>query len=175
MYTFTISDKGADIDSAVTRSLLALAAVTTLLYSSSRYYFINVAVAGILLAAAVFVKKLLLKLKGNTILLLLIAAILVLFVTRSFIFPLIMVLCGLLVKKLYITPGISITTQGVSIKKMQGNQQHHWDEFSNIILKDNLLTLDFKNNKLLQLTISEGDNKIDEYSFNIFCSGLVGV
>jgi hypothetical protein len=175
MYTFTINDKDADINAAIARSLLALAAVTTLLYSSNLHYFINAATGVMLLAAAIFVKKLLLKLKGNTILLLLIAAILVLSVTRSFIFPLIMVVCGLLVKKLYVTPVITLTPQGVSITKMQGNQRHQWDEFTNIILKDNLLTLDFKSNKLLQLTISESDNKVDEYSFNNFCSGLAGV
>jgi hypothetical protein len=33
--------------------------------------------------------------------------------------------------------------------------QHAWGEFSNIILRDGLLTLDFANNKLVQLEIDK--------------------
>ena len=32
-------------------------------------------------------------------------------------------------------------------------KKYQWDQFSNVVLKDNILTLDFKNNKLLQAEI----------------------
>ena len=41
-----------------------------------------------------------------------------------------------------------------------------WGEFMNIILKDNILTFDFKNNKVLQQQIL--DNGLDEKYFNKF-------
>ena len=42
-----------------------------------------------------------------------------------------------------------------------------WSKFTNVMLRDNILTLDFRNNKLLQLEIEDG-KKIDERMFNKF-------
>lgn len=46
-----------------------------------------------------------------------------------------------------------------------------WGELNNMILKDGLLTIDFKNNKIAQATIINGENDydIDEKEFNEFC------
>lgn len=47
---------------------------------------------------------------------------------------------------------------------------YSWDEVSNVILKDDVLTIDLKNNKLLQSTISaESAAVINEDEFNAFC------
>lgn len=43
-----------------------------------------------------------------------------------------------------------------------------WKELNNVILKDGLLTIDFKNNKLIQQLIDE-TNTIDENEFNEYC------
>jgi hypothetical protein len=46
---------------------------------------------------------------------------------------------------------------------------YEWNELDNLILKDNILTIDFKNNKLLQFTLNEADNKnLDDANFNRF-------
>lgn len=42
-----------------------------------------------------------------------------------------------------------------------------WNVFSNVIIKDKILTLDFKNNHLLQVEIEEPKN-INENEFNLF-------
>jgi hypothetical protein len=48
-------------------------------------------------------------------------------------------------------------------------KQFLWDEVENLILKDNILTIDFKNNKLLQFTLLEADNEnLNEADFNSF-------
>ena len=44
-----------------------------------------------------------------------------------------------------------------------------WDSISNVILKDGVLTIDFKNNKLLQATISDNWNIDEVKAFNQFC------
>lgn len=44
-----------------------------------------------------------------------------------------------------------------------------WDEVNNVILKDGLLTIDFKNNKLFQHIILNSDEDISEKEFNEFC------
>jgi hypothetical protein len=45
--------------------------------------------------------------------------------------------------------------------------EFQWSRFTNVMLRDNILTLDFRNNKLLQLEI-EDEKKIDEKVFNEF-------
>lgn len=48
-------------------------------------------------------------------------------------------------------------------------KKYTWPEFSNVILKDNLLTLDFKNNKVLQREIEPHISNVNEAEFNQFC------
>ena len=48
-------------------------------------------------------------------------------------------------------------------------KKYEWNEFSNVLLKDNLLTLDFKNNKIIQAEI-EPFQDINEEDFNSSCS-----
>lgn len=45
-----------------------------------------------------------------------------------------------------------------------------WQELSNLILKDGLLTIDFKSNKILQGEIIPADPEVNEKEFNEFCS-----
>ncbi len=44
-----------------------------------------------------------------------------------------------------------------------------WFKFQNIVLKDGLLTLDFKNNKIIQTTIDKEVNLQEEENFNLYC------
>lgn len=44
-----------------------------------------------------------------------------------------------------------------------------WAEMENVILKDNLLTIDFKTNKIIQVEIVENGRVVDETEFNRFC------
>lgn len=176
MYTFSIKDNSPDINVVVTRSLLALAAIISLLYQNNQFYFINIAAAVTLIIAAIFINRLLKKSPFNTGILLGLAALILFIATRSIAFAAIMVLCGLLVKKIYKNPLVTVNSKGISITKMLGNPMHEWSEFNNIILKDNLLTLDFKNNKLLQLNLTEKtENRVDENLFNTFCSGFIDI
>lgn len=64
---------------------------------------------------------------------------------------------------------ILLQVNEAGIKQTQGpfKKMYDWELLSNIILKDGLLTLDFKNNKILQYEIRQ---KEDEDEFNIFCS-----
>ena len=44
-----------------------------------------------------------------------------------------------------------------------------WTDFHQILLKDGILTLDFKNNKLIQEELLENNNDFSEKQFNDFC------
>ena len=50
-------------------------------------------------------------------------------------------------------------------------RRYAWTDFNNVILKDGLLTLDFKNNKLLQKEVAddEDEDDADEEEFNMYC------
>ena len=47
-------------------------------------------------------------------------------------------------------------------------KKYQWSELSNIILKDNILTMDFNNNKIIQ---GELENEVGQKEFNAFVSG----
>ncbi len=44
-----------------------------------------------------------------------------------------------------------------------------WEQLNNLILKDGIVTIDFKNNKLIQQPIDENKTYINEKEFNEFC------
>ncbi|GAO44471.1 hypothetical protein [Flavihumibacter petaseus] len=48
-------------------------------------------------------------------------------------------------------------------------KKYHWKDFSNIVLRDNLLTLDFVNNRLLQRETIDEEGDADEDEFNAYC------
>lgn len=48
-------------------------------------------------------------------------------------------------------------------------RSYEWTDFNNIILKDSLLTLDFKNNRLLQRETVDDDDDAGEDEFNDYC------
>ncbi len=169
MYTFIIKEDGPDLDVIITRSMLVLAAVASLFFRTDTYFIINIFAALVLLFGAVFIKVLLVKLKGNKMVLLLFSAILLFIATQAITFTLILLFYGYLAKFLKKQPIILIAENGVTIKKLLSNTTFSWAEFSNIVLKDNLLTLDFKNNKLIQVKVDEKQTTIDEYGFNEFC------
>jgi len=53
-------------------------------------------------------------------------------------------------------------------------RKYDWSAFHNIVLKDGLLTLDFRNNRLFQKEVMEDeDDDGDEDEFNDYCRGRI--
>ena len=48
-------------------------------------------------------------------------------------------------------------------------RRYSWADFNNVILKDDLLTLDFKNNRLLQRETIDEEGDAEEDEFNAYC------
>jgi hypothetical protein len=54
-------------------------------------------------------------------------------------------------------------------------KEFSWNELDNLILKDGILTIDFCNNKLMQFTLNQSDNKeLNETAFNEFVKKNIG-
>jgi hypothetical protein len=54
-------------------------------------------------------------------------------------------------------------------------KQYDWKDFSNIVLRDNLLTLDFRNNKLFQRETIDEEGDAGEEEFNNYCEERIGL
>lgn len=49
-----------------------------------------------------------------------------------------------------------------------------WKDIEQVLIKDNVLTIDLKNNKLIQISISEEENeKLEHQAFNAFCNASI--
>lgn len=65
------------------------------------------------------------------------------------------------------TAGFS--SSGVHIKRVFKTVTISWKELDNVILKDNLLTIDLRSNKIIQAELLAGNGAVDEKAFNLFC------
>lgn len=68
---------------------------------------------------------------------------------------------------------IQIAETGVHITRVFKTVTFPWAAMDNVILKDSLLTIDFKTNKIIQVEIAETAQAIDEAEFNKFCTGQI--
>jgi hypothetical protein len=64
---------------------------------------------------------------------------------------------------------INISAEGIRYKPYLNTKFHEWTEFQQVLIRDGLLTLDFRNNRLIQMEIKEEKAGIDELGFNNFC------
>lgn len=68
---------------------------------------------------------------------------------------------------------VLFTEDGIHLTRLFKTVIFPWTEMDNVILKDNLLTIDFKTNKIIQVEILENSRMIDETAFNLFCIDLI--
>ena len=63
---------------------------------------------------------------------------------------------------------IVVSESNVILPGLTGHRIVEWGQLTNVIKRDDLLTLDFKNNKLMQVQIINS-NDVAENEFNQFC------
>ncbi len=61
------------------------------------------------------------------------------------------------------------STESIIITKLLFKKAYNWSEAENVILKDNLLSVDLKNNHLMQAEITGDNFESNEEEFNQFC------
>lgn len=167
MYSFKIKADALDIDIPAVRSLLVLAAIIIAVSRNNTIYAVNIVACIVLLMAAFIAEVILVKYRVHTLLVIGAAALLLGVCTFNIIFPAIMMAAAFAVRHFYVPPTVQASENGIRIKKTFADRLHEWASFNHIVLKDGLLTLDFKNNKVLQLEIA---GTADENSFNSFCA-----
>ena len=172
-FIIPLKDNNQEIDAAVCRALLLLSFFVTFFYKSEANYVVTILVGLVLLTAAIFTKYIFFKLNIKKITLLGATAILLFAATYTFTFPLLLLLFGMLTNLLHKTPFITLDATEVRINKVLSNKGYSWQEFSNIVLKDNLLTIDFKNNTIFQVEIDSSAAGINEDALNSFCNACL--
>lgn len=65
---------------------------------------------------------------------------------------------------------VLFSDEGIHLTRVFKTAVFLWTEMDNVILKDNLLTIDFKTNKIIQVEIAEQSRAVDEMAFNLFCN-----
>lgn len=75
---------------------------------------------------------------------------------------------GLLEKQVKFPDEIGFSEETVVINSFP-KKKFNWTDIQNVILKDNLLTVDFKNNKLIQKELNEEVSPLIVQEFNEFC------
>lgn len=83
---------------------------------------------------------------------------------------LLMALFGMLMRR---NPRVVVDEKGV---KVTGTWVtfYKWEKFERVLLKDGMLTLDFRNNRLFQeQLLPDSSAAVDENDFNIFCENMI--
>ena len=65
---------------------------------------------------------------------------------------------------------VSFSEKGVELTRLFKTIIYPWQQMDNVILKDNLLTIDFISNKIIQAETVENTETADEINFNVFCT-----
>jgi hypothetical protein len=65
---------------------------------------------------------------------------------------------------------VSFSDEEIQMTRVFKTVAFPWSAMQNVVLKDNLLTIDFKTNKIIQVEIIEGGRTVDEAEFNRFCN-----
>lgn len=86
----------------------------------------------------------------------------------SFWLAVLYVVAGFLEKQVKFPEEIGFSESSVVLNTFP-RKTFSWDEISNVVLKDNMLTVDFRNNKLIQKEIDAGVSLQTEAEFNEFC------
>lgn len=166
MYSFKIKADPSEVYIPAVRSLLFFAAIIIAVSRNNHIYAFNILACIVLVISAFMAEVLLVKYRIPPLAIVGTAALLLGVCTYNIIFPLVMMAVAVAVRHLYVPPTVQVQESGISIKKTFSDKSYPWPLFNHVILKDGLLTLDFKDNKVLQLELS---NPTDENGFNKFC------
>jgi len=77
-------------------------------------------------------------------------------------------IASLLEKPLKVTPEVAFDVEEIVFNTVP-KRKYSWNEVANVVLKEAILTIDLKNNKLIQKEIDADISEADEQDFNDFC------
>lgn len=88
----------------------------------------------------------------------------------QYIIAILYLVAGLLEKQAKLPVEIGFDQAGVTINGIP-RKNYTWDQLNKVLMKDGIITLDFKNNKLIQRELDDDVTAEMENEFNQFCNG----
>jgi hypothetical protein len=168
-YEFTIAESREAFHASNVSGFLLLAALVNIVTERGS---VSIIVAAILFIAAIFSRTLLVRFHIPAWLVQLSAAVFLAVATHSFLLPAVIAVFGFVLEWSYVQPRVSISSEQLILVRSYNTRKYSWDQLNNVVLKDGLLTLDFTNNKVLQLTVNN-NSSVNDAAFNDFCAGQV--
>lgn len=86
--------------------------------------------------------------------------------------PVLYAIATLAEKQVKFPQEIAFNEEGIVVNTFP-KKEYAWSALNNVVLKDNILTIDFKNNKLIQKEIESDASQKDEQEFNGFCRTML--
>lgn len=168
MFSFRLKNTNISIEIYLTRALFAIAAVAAYVYTGNVYVRYGSVI--LLLAVAVFTKTILKRYKVNQLVLLGAGAVVTLLTSGSVVFALILIIYGVFLKLMGKETKLEINTETITVQYALYNRIYKWADMDNVVLKDGILTLDFKSNKIFQSEVKENETPVNEQKFNKYCA-----
>lgn len=169
-YEIFVKNDRTETEILATRALLAIAGVAAYVYASEWNYYAGLALSALLFLSSFFVKTILNRFKINRFLLFGLVALLIFVTTRSVWFAVVLAVYGFFFQMLEKRVKVEFDGTAIIIHYVFFKRPVQWDKLNNVVLKDRILTIDFKTDKLMQAEIAAESFEIDEKSFNRFCA-----
>ncbi|MFZ4057527.1 MAG: hypothetical protein ACOYKE_05285 [Ferruginibacter sp.] len=170
MYQFTVKYQKEQTQLFVMRALLSMATIACFVLVSEVPQWLRIGCGILLIVLSLFTEMIMAKFKIKFYGILIIAALLLFCCTLSFAIPIVLLVIGAIVLKLFTAPIITINTTAIVIQQKFSKSVIQWNELSNVLLKDGLLTIDFNNNTLFQVAVENQEAaNFDSAIFNAFC------
>ena len=88
--------------------------------------------------------------------------------TNHFTIAFLYLIAAVLEKPVKLLPEVALDHEEIAFNSFP-KKTYAWNEVSNVVLKDGLLTIDLKSNRLIQKEIDANISESDEQDFNDFC------
>jgi hypothetical protein len=164
-----IRENSALISHTALRALLFVAGVACLFYDPYQLKWVSWIAVFMLIGTAIIFVRLLAIFKANITYLLIAVALFLLIVSQSFALPFLFFISGFSLRYLVKKPLVIVEEKGVLMPGLFQPALINWNELNNVVVKDGILTIDLKNDKVYQLDIDEAKTGETPEYINEYC------
>lgn len=164
-----IRENSALISHTALRALLFVAGVACLFYDPYQFKWVSWIAVFMLLGAAILFVRLLAIFKANITYLLIAVALFLLFVSQSFVLSILFFISGFSLRFLTKKPLVIVEEKGVLMPGLFQSTLISWSELNNVVIKDGILTIDLKTDKVYQLEVDDAKTSETPEYINDYC------
>ena len=166
MYKFVFEKERKDTELILIQAILVIAAVAAFIYRYNNYQALGYISSALLLITAFFVRLIIIGKGVNKWMVLAVGAALLFAATFRVLFPLIMFFYGALIQLIVKAPELWVDEKGVTSRTLFGQKKTPWEDFNSVLIKDGLLVLDYRDNRVKYLPVNQD---VNEGEFNNYC------